>query len=504
MTLVIVPLAAVAASLRQSPVYEASADVLLRYQSLPSTLSGITDPNSYSYFIDPVRSTDTQLQIAELPQLARRVDSALRKRGITTDAGGAISVESVTDTDLLRFTAETGDQRTATAIAGEYARQFTRYHEELDTSSITSAIAKLEKRIATLQTEDTTRARKEAGELRSKADQLETLQTLQTSNAVVVRVPTGAAKIRPTPRKFGELGIVLGLVLGIGFAFLREAFDTRLRTAEQISATLKLPLLGRLPAPPRALEKNRQLIMIEQPSSVGADAFRRLRMNIEFAAIDKPSQVMMFTSALAEEGKSTTVCNLAVAMALAGKSVAVADLDLRRPTVARFFEIGREHPGLTNVVLGDTDIDTALKPITLDGSVRADAAARRTAGTLYVLPAGVLPPDPGEFVGLDGVGRVLAALRERVEVILLDTPPLLAVGDALTIARYTDAIVTLVRAEQARRPVTGELSNVLSRLPAVKLGFVLAGSAGVDGGSGYYEYGYQAYNREAQRSEYIS
>jgi capsular exopolysaccharide synthesis family protein len=501
MTLVIVPLAAVAASLRQSPVYEASADVLLRYQSLPSALSGITDPNSYSYFIDPVRSTDTQLQIAELPLLAGRVDAALRKRGITTDAAGSTSVESVTDTDLLRFTAETGDPQTATVIASEYARQFTRYHEQLDTGSISNAVKGLQNRITTLEAEDTSRARKEAADLRSKVDQLQTLLTLQTSNAVVVRTATGAAKIRPTPRKFAELGIVLGLVLGIGFAFLREAFDTRLRTAEQISATLKLPLVGRLPAPPRSLEKNRQLIMIEQPSSVGADAFRRLRMNLEFAAIDKPSQVTMFTSALAEEGKSTTVCNLAVAMALAGKSVAVADLDLRRPTVSRFFEIGREHPGLTNVVLGDTSIDEALKPITLDGSVRADAAARRAAGTLFVLPAGVLPPDPGEFVGLEGVGRVLAALRERVEVILLDTPPLLAVGDGLTIARHADAIVALVRAEQARRPITGELSNVLSRLPAVKLGFVLAGG-GVDG-AGYYGYDYQDYTRDP-RGEFVT
>jgi succinoglycan biosynthesis transport protein ExoP len=503
MTLVIVPLAAVAASLRQSAVYESSADVLLRYQSLPSALSGITDPNSYSYFIDPVRSTDTQLQIAELPLLAGRVDAALRKRGITTDAGGAISVESVTDTDLLRFTAETGDQRTATAIAGEYARQFTRYHKQLDTSSISDAVRGLQARIDTLEAEGTARARTEAADLRSKVDQLQTLLTLQTSNAVVVRVPTGAAKIRPTPRKYGELGIVLGLVLGIGFAFLREAFDTRLRTAEQISGTLKLAQLGRLPAPPRALDKNRQLIMLEQPSSVGADAFRRLRMNLEFASIDKQSQVVMFTSALAQEGKSTTVCNLAVAMALAGKTVAVVDLDLHRPTVSKFFDIGREHPGLTNVVLGDTNIDAALKPVALEGSSGGESAGRRTAGTLFVLPAGVLPPDPGEFVGLEGVGRVIAALRERVEVILLDTPPLLAVGDGLTIARYTDAIVALVRAEQARRPVTGELSTVLSRLPAVKLGFVLAGTSGVDA-PGYYGYGYQDYSRPSQTGEFVS
>src|SRR5579863_10546151 len=109
LVLVVVPLTAVALALRQSPLYQASADVLLRYQTLPSTLSGISDPNAYSYYIDPVRSTDTQLQIASLPALADRVAAALRKKGVTNAAvQGSTGVSSISDTDLIRFTTTSG------------------------------------------------------------------------------------------------------------------------------------------------------------------------------------------------------------------------------------------------------------------------------------------------------------------------------------------------------------------------------------------------------------
>ena len=106
LALVVVPLTAVALAFRQSPLYQASADVLLRYQSLPSTLAGISDPNLASYYIDPVRSTDTQLQIASLPVLANRVAAALRKKGITDAAvQGSTGVSSISNTDVLRFSA---------------------------------------------------------------------------------------------------------------------------------------------------------------------------------------------------------------------------------------------------------------------------------------------------------------------------------------------------------------------------------------------------------------
>ena len=325
---------------------------------------------------------------------------------------------------------------------------------------------------------------------------------MQTSSAVVVRTALGATKIRPKPTKYGVLGLGLGLILGIGLALLRDAFDTRLRTPDQISGVLRLPLLARVPPPTRQLQRDRRLAMIAEPTSHGADAYRRLRMNLEFATVGKPSQVIMFASALAKEGKSTTLGNLAVAAALAGKSVALVDLDLRRPSVSRFFRLDDTEPGLTAVVLGHTELDDALSRVPLESLSRntpdhfatprangGNGAGISTTGSLVVLPSGILPPDPGDFVGLEGVGRVVAALRERVDLVLLDVPPLLAVGDGLTISGLADALVVVIRGENARRKVTAELAGVLSRMRVEELGFVLCGAGAGDAPS-YYGYGY--------------
>jgi Mrp family chromosome partitioning ATPase/capsular polysaccharide biosynthesis protein len=499
--LVLVPLAAVAFSLHQSPQYQSSADVLLRYQSLPSTLSGINDPNSYSYYIDPMRSTATSLQIAALPVLADRVTAALRKQGVNVADVAGTSVAEVGDTDVIRFTSTTGDAQTAPLIATEYARQFTSYFQQLDTRSISTAIKGLQTRIAQLEAEGTRQARLDAASLESNVNKLETLLTLRTSNAVVVRTANSSVKIRPTPKKYGLLGFGLGLILGIGLAFLRDAFDTRLRTEAEIADLLEMPVLARIPPPPRRLERDRQLVMLAEPTAQGADAFRRMRMNLEFAAIGKPSQVIMVTSALAEEGKSTTFANLAVALALGGKNVALVDLDLHRPALGRFFRIDDGQPGLSGVVLGHVSVDEALVPVAIDGrsveSGRWNGSATGT-GSLALLPTGILPPDPGEFVGLEGVRHIVGALRDRFDIVLLDAPPLLAVGDGLTIAGFADAVVVVVRSAFARRPVTLELHGTLARLPISKLGFVVCGTAGLE--STYVEqYGY-GYSRSRERA----
>jgi polysaccharide biosynthesis transport protein len=523
-SIVVVPALAVLLALRQPPLYQTSADVLLRYQNLPATLSGLSDPNSVGYYVDPQRTTSTQVQLALLPSMARRVAQALP--GVSaSEALGSTSVQAVPDTDFLRFVVTNGNPELAPRLATEYARQYTLYRREIDTSSITQALHDLKQRITELQSSGAASSRLSLRQLQEKADQLQTLLTLTTADAQLVRPATGAGQIQPRPVHYGVFGFGLGIVLGIGLAFLLDLFDTRLRSTTAIESLLKLPLLARLPVPSPQLQRTRKLMMLTEPNSAPGEAFRILSTNLEFATLEQSAQAIMIVSAAEEEGKSTTIGNLAVALARAGRRVALVDLDLRRPTLARFFGIDQDRPGLTDVVLGHALLTDALTQVPVgngdelaqlqngqNGNGHIELGERPLlppplsdrlgdlTGRLEVLTSGLLPPNPGEFVGLHGVKTIISELRRRAEVILIDTAPMLQTGDAMMIGRFADASLVVVRSERARRPMVAELARVLGGCPAPAVGYVLCG-ASLEGYAsyGYYEYGARTRGRKPAR-----
>ena len=357
--------------------------------------------------------------------------------------------------------------------------------------------------------------------LTEKDQQLRTLEALQTSNAFVVRSADRGVQVQPKPVRNGILGFALGLVLGIGLAFLWEALDTRVRTAEDIAHRLGLPFLGRLPAPSRKLQKENRLVMLAEPWGPHAEPFRMLRTNLDFARLDGETRTIMVTSAVELEGKSTTIANLAVALARSGQKVILVDLDLRRPFLDRFFDLGGV-PGLTEVALGRASLEDALAPIIVDGAegrgggvstafdrlqVQGDGKGSADRGSLHVLASGPIPPDPGEFVGTQRLAKILAELRERADVVLIDAPPLLRVGDTMTLSSHVDALVVITRMNVVRRHMLAELRRLLEAAPATKLGFVLTGAEDEQGyGYGYgsgYGYGYQP-RKDRERLEELA
>ncbi len=187
-----------------------------------------------------------------------------------------------------------------------------------------------------------------------------------------------AVKTGPNPQRDVLMGLALGLLLGFGLAFLIEALDTRVRTGDEIAERLGLPLLGRIPEPPKSVRSHDGLVMLDEPGSPRSEVFRVLRTNIEFADLEHQVRTLMVTSAVESEGKSTTVANLAVAMARAGKRVCLVDLDLRRPYVANFFGLVGA-AGLTDVALGHIALDRALHGIavTEGGPLPAGAPGHR-------------------------------------------------------------------------------------------------------------------------------
>jgi non-specific protein-tyrosine kinase len=340
-----------------------------------------------------------------------------------------------------------------------------------------------------------------------KGNTVDTMIALASNPAVLVHPATSAAQVQPRPVRNGILGGALGIVLGLGLAFLWEALDTRVRSAEEIGERLGLPLLARLAEPPRKLRSHDRLVMLADPNGVGAEAVRTLRTNLDFVALNGAPRTIMVTSAIQSEGKSTTVANLAVASARTGKRVVLVDLDLRRPYIDRFFPF-EQRPGLTEVALGYADLDDAILSVALaeyDGGKNGSNGGngnghRRLDSLLDVISAGPIPPDGGDFIGSEPVGQILGRLRDVYDVVLIDAPPLLRVGDGIALSARVDAMIVVTRLNILRRPMLNELRRVLSTLPAQQLGFALTG-ADLDDGYTYAYGGYYRYERRRSRRE---
>lgn len=233
-----------------------------------------------------------------------------------------------------------------------------------------------------------------------------------------------------------------------------------------------------------------------------------LRTNLEFANLERGARVVMVTSAVVEEGKTTTAANLAVALAASGQHVVLVDLDLRRPRIARLFDV-ESRPGVTDVVLGHVELGEALTPITVgsrNGASASNGATPATngapaTGELEVLGSGPLPLNPGELVGSQPLSRMLGQLASRADVVIVDCSPLLVAGDALTLSARVDAIMVVARVNRVRRHTINELRRVLDTSPAAKLGVVLTGSAAEDDYGGAYGYHYYRPHDGAQHRE---
>jgi receptor protein-tyrosine kinase len=501
--LVLVPAAAVAFSLHQTKLYQANAEVLLSRQNLAASLTGTQDTNIYQ---QADRLAQTQADLARVPEVAQRTLRRVGLRARTPEQFlASSSVTAKQNADLLRLTVTDRNQALASRLATAYAQSFAAYRKQLDTGSLQRARAELQDRVNALERAGDTRSQLYSS-LVEKEQTLGTMIALQTGNVQPVKPADRAVQVQPKPTRNGILGLALGLVLGIGLAFLWEALDTRVRGAEQVGETLGLPLLGRLPIPPRKIRAQDKLVMVDEPHAIHAEAFRTLRVNIDFANIDLHARTIMLTSATASEGKSTTAANLGVAMARAGKRVVLIDLDLRRPYVARFFDFGRK-PGLTDVALGYATLEDATLSVALSTTESAmnprngnGANGHGAVGAvLDVIASGPVPPDGGDFVGSRRVVEIIDRLRDAYDVVLIDAPPLLGVGDAMALSARVDAVLVVTKLKAFRKPTLTELARVLSSLPAAKLGFVVTG---VEQGDAH-SYGYSDHYLYAREGDHV-
>jgi Mrp family chromosome partitioning ATPase/capsular polysaccharide biosynthesis protein len=501
----LVPLIAFILSSRQEKLYESTAEVYVSRQNIASALTGIEDA---TLIVDERRAADTQARLAETPAVAKATLAGLGITDMTADELlDELEVSPLGDTDILGISIVDPDPERARQLTDSVAGQFVAYRARLDTAALRKARQEARATLTALRAQD-----KEGSDLyrslEQKEQELATLEALSTERVSVVRPAGEASQVAPQPVRNAALGLFLGLVLGAGLAFLVEALDTRVRSASEIGLRLGLPLLARIPAPPRKLAREDRLVMLANPTSSQAEAFRMLRTNLDFVELDSDARTLLVTSALEQEGKSTTAANLAVALVRAGRRVALVDLDLRRPYLERFFEL-RTTPGITDVALGRTPLEEALQRVDLGTGHRSarplssgQENGRSEQGLLDVLTSGPIPPDPGEFVGTRRLAQILTELRGAYETVLLDSPPLLRVGDAMTLSTRADGMIVVTRLNLVRRPMLVELRRLLDASQISVLGFVVTdadtGKRDDTYGYGYSSgYGYSYGEREA-------
>ncbi|HZJ04115.1 MAG TPA: polysaccharide biosynthesis tyrosine autokinase [Nocardioidaceae bacterium] len=309
----------------------------------------------------------------------------------------------------------------------------------------------------------------------------------------VVSAPTvPTVPISPKPTRNLALGVVLGLLLGLGLALLRDLLDTTIKGEKDCAEVTDATVIGSIAFDPDA--PKHPLIVQADPHSPRAEAFRTLRTNLQFVDVANHPRSIVFTSSLPGEGKTTTVANLAITMAASGARVCVIEGDLRRPRLLEYMGMDGSF-GLTNVLIGRADLSDVLQQFTDTG--------------VYVIGAGSVPPNPSELLGSAAMIKTLRELESRFDVVIIDTPPLLPVTDAAVLSTIAGGTVVVVGAGRVDRD---HLARSLQSLDAVQgrvLGLVLnmLPTKGADAYSYYYGEGYapesprkRAKDRERVRS----
>ena len=265
------------------------------------------------------------------------------------------------------------------------------------------------------------------------------------------------------------IGLAVGLLLGVGGVTLRDVLDNTVKGPADFDK-LNLPVLGAVPFDKRAARS--PVAFRTDPHSARSEAFRGLRTNMQFVDVDRPARIIAVTSAMPGEGKSTTSINLAASLAEAGWRVCIMDADLRRPSIAKYLGL-IENVGLTNALISDTPIEELLQ---------------NAGRNLAVLASGPIPPNPSELLISDQARSLIASIAEKVDYVVIDTPPLLPVVDGAELATIVDATVLVARARRTTVDQTQRAIEALEKVGRRPVGVVLNMLSA--GRTNDYQYGY--------------
>jgi capsular exopolysaccharide synthesis family protein len=272
----------------------------------------------------------------------------------------------------------------------------------------------------------------------------------------------------PRPIRNMLIGAALGLVLGVAVALLREALDGRVRDGVELERAADVALLGLVPKEFRSVPVPAR----NRPRSRRAEAYRAVRTNLEFLSVKGMPRSIVVTSAFSGEGKSSLTVNLGIVASRAGRDVVIVDADLRKPTIGKY--LGLDSPiGLTDILLGRWSLDEALQQV--------------SGERLWVLSSGPVPAAPGELVGSMTMAALIEELEHRFDFVIVDTPPVLAVSDGLSLAVNVDGVVLITRMRETTKRAVQRAAEAIRKVNATLVGVVgnVAVASGEDAIYGY-------------------
>jgi non-specific protein-tyrosine kinase len=321
----------------------------------------------------------------------------------------------------------------------------------------------------------------------SSLQQIKLAEAQATDNIVIAepaQVPT--RPIRPRTSTNTLLAIIVGALAAVGIAFLIEYLDDTVKTPDDVDRVTGLSTLGAI-ARFRDTGGARQLITWLHAQAPETEAYRVLRTNIQFSSVDKPVRTLLVTSASPSEGKSTTAANLAAVMAQTGQKIVLVDTDLRRPVMHKVLGVPNS-TGLTTALLDASSFS-------LDGHLHPTQVEN-----LSVLTSGPIPPNPSELLGSHRMGDLIEQLLQYADLVIFDSPPVLAVTDAAVLGRQVDGVLLVTDAGQTREQALIQATQELRKTGANLLGVALNRLDTRRGGYYYYYYYYYSdSDRKGQR-----
>jgi succinoglycan biosynthesis transport protein ExoP len=445
--------------------------------------------------VTPLVDVPTAIQVIQ----STSVQDAVQKK---VPNAPSVTVKQVQLTNVVTVSVTATTAKMAAAAANAYATAYLSVQQQQAVSTLNSAeqivqgdINGLDTQIASVQAQIAAAPSGSLAQQSSLSTQLSSLQSQRSSyvnqlnqyqfaaqlntagGQVIGTAPLPTKPSSPKPVTDIALAVVIGLIIGVGIALLREYYDESIRTMADLErVTQGVPTLGLIPAIGDWRSDGEPYLVSEKaPTAPPSEAYRSLRTSIQFLGLERDISSLLFTSPSASEGKTTTLANMATTMAHAGQSVVVICCDLRRPRIHQFFGLSNQ-VGFTSVLLGTATLDEALQPV-------PDIPG------LYLLASGPTPPNPSELLSDPRAKAIFDQLTQRADIVLIDSPPVLPVTDAAVLATQVDGVVMVASVGNSSRKDVARAIEVLGRVNAPLVGVVLNKASESDSYA-YYRYSY--------------